>query len=119
MEQELAYSFHLGSDKNKSKVAKKTAKGNVSGTTSLSNNAIQNANDVTKDDYKALQDEFNVTKENIKNQIRELEKRNIVIPSEFKTMVESTNVDSFTDLNECQEFYQKLKSLLDEKINVT
>ena len=42
MEQELAYSFHLGSDKNKSKVAKKTAKGNVSGTTSLSNNAIQN-----------------------------------------------------------------------------
>ena len=46
MEQELAYSFHLGSDKNKSKVAKKTAKGNVSGTTSLSNNAIQNANDL-------------------------------------------------------------------------
>ena len=44
MEQELAYSFHLGSDKNKSKVAKKTAKGNVSDTTSLSNNAIQNAN---------------------------------------------------------------------------
>ena len=43
MEQELAYSFHLGSDKNKSKVAKKTAKGNISGTTSLSNNAIQNA----------------------------------------------------------------------------
>ena len=43
MEQELAYSFHLGSDKNKSKLAKKVAKGNVSGTTSLSNNAIQNA----------------------------------------------------------------------------
>ena len=31
MEQELAYSFHLGCDKNKSKVAEKTAKGNVSG----------------------------------------------------------------------------------------
>ena len=40
MEQELAYSFHLGSDKNKSKVAKKKAKGNVSGTTSFSNNVI-------------------------------------------------------------------------------
>ena len=26
MEQELAYSFHLGSDKNKSKLAKKVAK---------------------------------------------------------------------------------------------
>jgi len=48
MEQELAYSFHLGSDKNKSKVAKKTAKGNVSRTTSLSNNAIQNANDLSR-----------------------------------------------------------------------
>ena len=43
MEQELAYSLHLGSDKNKSKLAKKVSKGNVSGTTSFSNNAIQNA----------------------------------------------------------------------------
>ena len=43
MEQELAYSFHLGSDKNKSKLAKKVAKENLSGTTSLSNNSIQNA----------------------------------------------------------------------------
>ena len=40
MEQELAYSFHLGSDKNKSKLAKKVAKDNLSGTTSLSNNLI-------------------------------------------------------------------------------
>ena len=47
MEQKLAYSFHLGSDKNKSKLAKKVAKGNVSGTTSLSNNAIQNAKDLS------------------------------------------------------------------------
>ena len=47
MEQELAYSFHLGSDKNKSKLAKKVAKENVSGTTSLSNNAIQKAKDLS------------------------------------------------------------------------
>ena len=47
MAEELSYSFHLGSDKNKSKVAKKVAKGNTSGTTSLSNNAIQNANDLS------------------------------------------------------------------------
>ena len=47
MEQELSYSFHLGSDKNKSKVAKKVTKGNVSGTTSLSNNAIQTAKDLS------------------------------------------------------------------------
>ena len=56
MEQEIAYSFHLGSDKNKSKVAKKTAKGNVSGTTSLSNNAIQNANDLSRVNKHNLRD---------------------------------------------------------------
>ena len=56
MEQELAYSFHLGSDKNKSKVAKKTAKGNVSGTTSLSNNAIQDANDLSRVNKHNLRD---------------------------------------------------------------
>ena len=56
MEQELAYSFHLGSNKNKSKVAKKTAKGNVSGTTSLSNNAIQNANDLSRVNKHNLRD---------------------------------------------------------------
>ena len=56
MEQELAYSFHLGSDKNKSKVAKRTAKGNVSGTTSLSNNAIQNTNDLSRVNKHNLRD---------------------------------------------------------------
>ena len=47
MEQELAYSFHLDNDKNKSKLAKKVAKENVSGTTSLSNNAIQTSKDLS------------------------------------------------------------------------
>ena len=56
MEQELAYSFHLGSDKNKSKLAKKVSKENVSGTTSLSNNAIQNTNDLSKVNKHNLRD---------------------------------------------------------------
>ena len=56
LEQELAYSFHLGSDKNKSKLAKKVFKGNVSGTTSLSNNAIQNANDLSRVNKHNLRD---------------------------------------------------------------
>ncbi len=56
MEQELAYSFHLGNDKNKSKLAKKVSKGNVSGTTSLSNNAIQNANDLSRVNKHNLRD---------------------------------------------------------------
>ena len=56
MEQQLAYSFHLGSDKNKSKLAKKVSKGNVSGTTSLSNNAIQNSNALSKVNKHNLRD---------------------------------------------------------------
>ena len=46
----------IHSDKNKSKVAKKTAKGNISGTTSLSNNAIQNANDLSRVNKHNLRD---------------------------------------------------------------
>ena len=61
MERELAYSFHLGSDKNKSKLAKKVAKKNISGTTSLSNNAIQNANALSKVNKHNLR-EFVMTK---------------------------------------------------------
>ena len=56
MEQQLAYSFHLGSDKNKSKLAKKVSKGNVSGNTSLSNNDIQNANALSKVNKHNLRD---------------------------------------------------------------
>lgn len=47
---QLAYSFHLGSDKNKKNSSKASAKSNVSGTTSKSNNAIQNAAGLTKCD---------------------------------------------------------------------
>ena len=61
MEQELAYSFHLGSDKYKSKLAKKVAKENLSGTTSLSNNAIQNAKDLSDVNKHNLRDYDNQT----------------------------------------------------------
>lgn len=44
----LSYSFHLGNDKNKSLKAKKSAKNNLSGTTSQSNNAIQNSKQLAK-----------------------------------------------------------------------
>lgn len=43
MNEELAYSIHLGSDKNKTAKAKEIAKSNPSGETSFSNNGIQNA----------------------------------------------------------------------------
>ena len=56
MEQELSYSFHLGSDKNKSKLAKRVSKDNLSGSTSLSNNAIQNAKDLSRVNKHNLRD---------------------------------------------------------------
>ena len=47
---ELAYSFYLGSDKNKRNTSRSSAKSNRSGSTSLSNNAIQNSAGLTKVD---------------------------------------------------------------------
>ena len=47
---ELAYSLHLGSDKNRKNVSRTKAKSNTSGTTSLSNNAIQNARQLSRVD---------------------------------------------------------------------
>lgn len=54
--QELAYSFHLGSDKNKSGLAKRVSAGNASGTTSFANNAIQNAGGLSKVNKHNLRD---------------------------------------------------------------
>ena len=47
---ELAYSLHLGSDKNRKNISKQNSKNNISGTTSLSNNAIQNIRQLSKVD---------------------------------------------------------------------
>ena len=47
---ELAYSLHLGSDKNKKNSVRKSGKSNASGSTSMSNNAIQNAAGLSKAD---------------------------------------------------------------------
>ena len=48
--EELSYSFHIGSDKNKKNSVRLTSKNNVSGTNSMSNNAIQNARQLSKVD---------------------------------------------------------------------
>ena len=47
---ELAYSLHLGSDKNRKNISKQNGKNNISGTTSLPNNAIQNVRQLSKVD---------------------------------------------------------------------
>ena len=47
---ELDYSLHLGSDKNRKNIFKQNGKNNLSRTTSLSNNAIQNVRQSSKVD---------------------------------------------------------------------
>ena len=47
---ELAYSLHLGSDKNRKNISKQNGKNNLSKTTSLPNNAIQNIRQLSKVD---------------------------------------------------------------------
>ena len=56
MNKELAYSIHLGSDKNRTNKAKEIAKTNPSGTTSFSNNAIQNAKQLSDANKHNLRD---------------------------------------------------------------
>ena len=80
MNEELAYSIHLGSDKNRTNKAKEIAKTNPSGTTSFSNNAIQNAkqlSDANKHnlrDYDKNRDDIFVIygSNNLFNDVREL-----------------------------------------------
>ena len=49
-QKELGYSLHLSNDRNKSKKARRSAKNTETGTTSLSNNAIQNHQQLSKVD---------------------------------------------------------------------
>lgn len=64
MSEELAYSIHLGSDKNKTAKAKEVAKNNPSGETSFSNNGIQNATQLSKVNKHNLRD-YDNDRENI------------------------------------------------------
>ena len=45
---ELAYSFHLGSNKNRKNSVRNSAKNNLSGTTSMTNNGIQDTKNLSK-----------------------------------------------------------------------
>ena len=80
--EKLAYSLHLGSDKNRKSSSKKLAKQNVSGTTSFSNNAIQNATTLSRVDkhnyrkYDDRQDEIVIVRgtTSLFNDVKELYK---------------------------------------------
>ena len=80
--EKLAYSLHLGSDKNRKSSSKKLAKQNASGTTSMSNNAIQNATTLSRVDkhnyrkYDDRQDEIVIVRgtTSLYNDVKELYK---------------------------------------------
>ncbi len=64
MSEELAYSIHLGSDKNRKNKSKEIAESNQSGTTSFSNNGVQNATQLSKVNKHNLRD-YDNNKDNI------------------------------------------------------
>ena len=129
MEQELAYSFHLGSDKNKSKVARKTAKGNISGTTSLSNNAIQNANNLSRVNKHNLRDYDNQSElittiygtDNIVNDVKQVETINRLTDtiSDKDEIIDNLRADKEElkgQLHKFKEFWRSLLKRFQEMI---
>ena len=119
MEQELAYSFHLGSDKNKSKLAKKVAKENVSGTTSLANNAIQNAKDLSDVNKHNLRDYDNQTElirtiygtNDIVNDVKQ------VYLEEFEQARIEYNNDQTREDRKIEDYFKSLQSSWDDYRN--
>ena len=115
---ELAYSLHLGSDKNKKIVSRKTAKTNKSGTTSLSNNAIQNVSHLTRvdkhnyrkyDDKKddiviirgtnsLVDDVKNLYKQEFKDSVDEYNSKQIRDDRKIKDYFNNISVNTKTDL---------------------
>ena len=80
---ELAYSLHLGSNKNNKNSVRKSANKNISGTTSLSNNSIQNATQLSRVDkhnyrkYDYKQDDIVIIRgsNSLVNDVKELYKK--------------------------------------------
>lgn len=81
----------------------------------LSYSSCSSKSDVTKDDYKV---QFDAAKKEVEACIEELENLDVVIPDELKTIVMTTNVDSYTDLDEHNDFHTNLHTICD-KIKVT
>ena len=98
----------MGSDKNKSKLAKKVAKENVSGTTSLSNNAIQNAKDLS-----------DVNKHNLRDYDNQRELIRTIYGTDdiaCEIIIELVDMDFWNDKDERYRF--KMVDVYNEQIQV-
>ena len=101
---ELSYSFHLSNDKNKTVRAKEQAKKNNSTTTSYSNNAIQNLQQLSKAD---------------KHNLRKYDDNNNLIMTIKGTssLVEDTKKLYYELFNESLEKYNEKQTRTDRKID--
>ncbi len=97
MSEELAYSIHLGSDKNKTTKAKKVAKNNPFGETSFANNGIQNATQLSKENKHNLRDYDN------NKQTREDRKKD----GYKKGMKSNLQSQKYLRKNRCNEYKMK------------
>ena len=98
----------MGSDKNRSKLAKKVAKENVSRTTSLSNNAIQNAKDLS-----------DVNKHNLRDYDNQRELIRTIYGTDdiaCEIIIELVDMDFWNDKDERYRF--KMVDVYNEQIQV-
>ncbi len=101
---ELAYSFHLGSDKNRKNSVRNSAKNNLSGTTSMTNNGIQDAKTLSKCD-----------KHNYRKYDNEQEQ--IVIVKGTSSLYEDVQRFYKTEFEEARIEYNNRQTRDDRKIN--
>ena len=101
---ELSYSFHLGSDKNKTAKAKEQAKLNYSNTTSYSNNAIQNLQQLSK------VDKHNLRKYDDNENL-------ILIIKGTSSIIEDTKNLYYELFNKSLEKYNEKQTRIDRKID--
>ena len=103
MIQELAYSIHLGSDKNRSKLGKRVAKNNPSDTASLSNNAIQNGQQLSK-----------VNKHNLRDYDKNVEDIEVIYGT--NDLYQDVKNMYLQEFQEAQIEYDKKQTRVDRKI---
>ena len=109
---ELAYSLHLGSDKNRKNVSREKTKTNNSGTTSLPNSAIQNASHLTRVDkhnyrkYDDKQDDIVIVRgtDSLVNDVK-----NLYI-QEFQKAVDEYNSKELRKDRHIQDYFTKISN---------
>lgn len=108
----LAYSLHLGSDKNKRNTSRKTAKSTKSGTTSYANNGIQSAKQLSKVDnhnyrkYDNKQDDIYIVRgtTSVVDDVKRLYKE------EFEESVKEYNATKNRDDRKIQDYYSYISN---------